>query len=220
MTPKAEPEARSDAEYRVAGVIPAAGASRRMGRPKGLLEIGGRTFARRVTEALAGGGCDPVYAVVEEGDDDLARPFRDAGARVLENADPGDGPVTSLRLALAEVDDGVECVAYLPLDHPLVEARHVADLIAAARRSGASLALPVHGSKRGHPALFGRALFDELLDPALQGGARTVVHRHLAEACLLVCEDAAVVTDIDTPEAYRAALQRHETVDASARGGR
>lgn len=224
MTPKARSAAaaatRSGDGSSVAGVVPAAGASRRMGHPKGLLEIGGRSFARRVTEALAGGGCEPVYAVVAAGDAELAGRFREAGARVLENPDPGEGPITSLRLAVAEIDDRVERVVYLPVDHPLVEAHHVADLIAAADRTGASLALPVHASKRGHPALFGRALFDELLDPALQGGARTVVHRHLDEACLLPCDDPAVVTDIDTPEAYQAARRLHDDVDARAGGAR
>lgn len=202
---------RSGQTGRVVGVVPAAGASRRMGRPKGLLEIGGKSFARRVTEALAHGGCAPVYGVVEAGDDELARRFRTAGAQVLENPDPGEGPVTSLRLVLSQIDDGVERVVYLPLDHPLVEARHVAALMVAADRAGAALALPVHGSKRGHPALFGRALFDELLDPALEGGARTVVHRHLEEACLLPCDDPAVIVDIDTPEAYRAARRLYDT---------
>jgi molybdenum cofactor cytidylyltransferase len=64
----------------------------------------------------------------------------------------------------------------------------------------------MHHGKRGHPAVFGAALFAELADPSLEGGARTVVHRHLDRALLVDVEDAGVLTDIDTPEAYAAAL--------------
>ena len=182
-----------------------------MGRPKGFLEIGGRTFTQRVVRALSEGGCDPVYVVVDAGDARLADHARATGASVLENPDPGEGPITSLRLALGRLPDGVEAVVYLPLDHALVEPEHVAELLAAAARSGAPLALPVHGGKRGHPAFFRRMLFEELTDPLLEGGARTVVHRHLGRAHLLPCDDVAVITDMDTPEAYERGRRLHAT---------
>lgn len=181
----------------------------RMGRPKGLLEIGGRPFVDRVVRALGEGGCDPVFLVVSPKEEALAEIGRAAGAVVLENPAPGEGPITSLRLALAALPADFAGVAYLPLDHALVEARHVRALLAAVRESGARLALPVHGTKRGHPAYFGRELFGELSDPSLAGGARTVVHRHLDGARLLEM-DRAVVTDIDTPEAYAEALRDWE----------
>lgn len=201
----------------VAGVVPAAGASRRMGRPKGFLEIGGRTFGQRVVRALTEGGCDPVYVVVAADDPELAVHMRETDATVLENPDPGEGPITSLRLALSRLSDDVEGLVYLPLDHALVEPTHVADLLAAARRTDAPLALPVHEGERGHPAFFRHVLFDELLDPALEGGARTVVHRHLERACLVPSDDVAVITDMDTPEAYERGVRLHAW--ASGAGG-
>lgn len=189
-----------------AGVIPAAGASVRMGRPKALLRVGEATFLARAVRALGEGGCDPVLVVVAAGDDAGAREAREAGARVLTNADPGEGPITSLRLALAALEDDVPGLVMLPVDHPLVRPGTVAELLAAARSTGAPLTLPRHAGERGHPAIFGAALFDELTDPALEGGARTVTHRHLPQALLLDVDDPGVLTDIDTPEIYRAVL--------------
>jgi molybdenum cofactor cytidylyltransferase len=147
-----------------------------------------------------------VLVVVAEGDEVLAAEATAAGARVLENAAPGDGPITSLRLALAALGDSVEGLAYLPVDHPMVRADTVSALLAAARAAGAALTLPVHRGERGHPAIFGAALFAELSDQALEGGARTVVHRHLHEALLVEVQDAGVLSDIDTPEAYASVL--------------
>jgi len=189
-----------------AGVIPSAGASSRMGRPKALLPLGGETFLQRTVRTLRSGGCDPVLVVVARGEKQLAQEAERAGARVLFNPDPGEGPITSLRVALEELGDSVPGLAYLPVDHPMVRAETVATLLAAARDAAAALTVPMHDGKRGHPCVFGAALFAELTDPSLQGGARTVVHRHLDRALLVEVHDAGVLTDIDTPEAYAAVL--------------
>lgn len=194
-----------------AGVVPSCGASKRMGRDKGLLEVEGRTFLRRTVETLAGGGCDPVLVVVAEGETALAAEASAAGAVVLLNPDPGDGPITSLRIALAALDGSVAGVVYLPVDHPMVRPDTVRHLIGEARSSTAPLTVPLHDAKRGHPAVFGRALFAELSDPTLQGGAKTVVHRHLSQARLVDVEDEGVVIDIDTPDAYHAVLSEGQT---------
>ncbi len=171
-----------------------------MGSPKGTLELDGRTFPERVTHALAAGGCERVVVVVGEDEAEVRAEAGRLEVDVLVNPDPGEGPITSLRLALAHIDEGTDAIAWLPLDHALVTPVQVRHLLEAAATSGAPLTLPAHRGKRGHPAVFRRALFAELADPELRGGARTVVHRHLERACLLDFADPAVVIDIDTPE--------------------
>lgn len=173
-----------------------------MGRSKALLEIEGQTFVHRVVRSLVEGGCEPVIVVTCAGDDAVIAKARAAGARTLTNPDPGEGPITSLRLAIAELSGSVEGIAYLPVDHPLVRPATVARLIGESRASGALLTLPMHGPKRGHPAIFRAELFPELVDPMLSGGARVVVHRHLPDARIVDVEDAGVIADIDTPEAF------------------
>lgn len=193
---------------RVAGVIPAAGSSTRMGRPKALLDAGGRSFVAAAVGALVAGGCDPVVVVTGPDQPDVARRAKAAGALVLENPEPGEGPITSLRLALAVLGEHTDAVAFLPVDHPLVLPETVALLLEVFREGDTSLVLPVRDGARGHPALLGRALFPALLDPGLEGGARVVVHEHLDGARLVPVEDPGVLQDIDTPEAYRAAFSR------------
>ncbi len=191
---------------RVAGVVPAAGSSLRMGRPKALLDAGGRSFVAAVVGSLVGGGCDPVVVVTGVGQHDVRRRAEAAGAVVLQNPAPGEGPITSLRLALAALGTAVDGVALLPVDHPAVRPETVADLLAAFIAAGTPLLLPTLNGRRGHPTFFHRRLFAELLDPRLEGGARAVVHRHLEEATLMEVLDLGILADIDTPEAYRAAF--------------
>jgi molybdenum cofactor cytidylyltransferase len=174
-----------------------------MGTPKAMLTLEGRTFVKRVVHALGEGGCATVHVVVAKGDDVTAAEAERSGARVLRNPSPGEGPITSLRMVLQALEPDVDGVAWLPLDHPLVTPDVVRTILEAAADGCVPLTIPVHGRKRGHPAVFARTLFAELLDPGLEGGARTVVHRHLHEARLVGIDDPGVIEDIDTPEAYR-----------------
>lgn len=197
---------------RIVGVVPASGASQRMGRDKAVMELEGRTFVQRVVDALRAGGCDDVIVVVPKPSTVIYTAAFATGARVLTNPDPGEGPITSMRVAIEQLDDSVDAIAWLPVDFPLVDGSMVRRLCELARKTSAPLTLPVHEyfvedvrhEKRGHPAIFSRALFSELLDPELQGGARTVVHRHLKHATIEVVRDPRVATDIDTPTTYEA----------------
>ena len=163
-----------------------------------------------MTTALRDGGCDPILVVYDPAEPAVSAEARrlevEAGVITLENPEPGEGPITSLRLALSHLPEHCEGVAWLPLDYPLVDGPVVGRLLEAAAESGAPLTLPMHAEKRGHPALFRRPLFAELVDPELAGGARIVVHRHLSEACIVPFDENAVVIDVDTPEAYDALL--------------
>ncbi|HSM59328.1 MAG TPA: nucleotidyltransferase family protein, partial [Longimicrobiales bacterium] len=199
----------ADPTPRVAGIVPCAGESSRMGASKALLDAGGRSFLAAVIGSLVAGGCEPVVVVVGPGQEDEARRARAAGAHVLVNPEPGEGPITSLRLALAALPPDAAGAAFLPVDHPLVRPETVQALTAAFELGSAPVVLPVHAGRRGHPVLFRRDVFPELMDPALEGGARTVVHAHLDEADLVPVEDAGVLQDLDTPEAYRSAF-RHD----------
>jgi len=194
------------------GVVPAAGRSRRMGHPKALLDLEGETFLRRVVRILLAGGCERVAVVARPEDDGARREAADAGAHLLVNRDPGDGPITSLRCAITSLRPLPDSIVWLPVDHPCVSPVTVRALIDAALTGDAPITLPVHGNERGHPAVFSRSVYDELLDPGLDGGARTVVHRHLPRARLVPTDDRGVLIDIDTQEDYRAVLGRNRGV--------
>jgi len=90
-------------------------------------------------------------------------------------------------------------------------------LLDATRSAESALTVPMYRSKRGHPAIFGKALFLELLDPELEGGAKTVVYRHLPDALLVEVDDEGVMIDIDTPAAYEAVLTSERVSAGGAR---
>ncbi|HUE96024.1 MAG TPA: nucleotidyltransferase family protein [Longimicrobiaceae bacterium] len=189
----------------IAGVVLAAGRSSRMGSPKALLELSGRSFLDRIVAAFREGGCDPV--IVVSGPDTLpgATEVREralaAGARIAMNPDPGSEQIESLRVALRSLTGPVDGAIVSPVDSPRVDAATVAALIAAAH-GGAPVAVPTVEGRRGHPILFGAAVLPELFEP-LPEGARTILRRHEERLVEVPVENRDVLLDIDTPEQYR-----------------
>ena len=189
----------------VGGIVLAAGGSRRMGRPKAMLEIDGVTFLERAIRTLAAGGCDPVVAVLGEGEAEgtAGRIAQASGARPVENALAEAEQIDSLRIGLDALPEDAEAAVALPVDHPLASPAVVAALVHAFRSSGESIVRPVYRDRPGHPVLFARTIWKELAEPDLEHGARDVVHRHASEIRDVPLDDRGVVIDIDTPGDYQ-----------------
>lgn len=189
----------------VGGVVLAAGRSSRMGEPKALLELEGRTFLERAIDTLRAGGCDFVAAVLAAGEA-TRRPgelARSRGARPVENRLEGAQQVDSLRIGLEALPEDAEAAIALPVDHPLADAQAVAALIRTFHASGAPIVRPVYRDRPGHPVLFARVVWGELADPDLAEGARDVVRRHAGEIRDVPIDDRGVTVDVDTPDDYQ-----------------
>ena len=191
------------ADLNIDGIILAAGASRRMGEPKPLLEIEGTTFLERAVHLLRDAGCRYVIAVINNTDDWIARIADTSGAAVVINDDPASEQIDSIRLGIANLPDGYDAVAILPVDFPRVQQRTVSRLIEEYNRNPSPVLNPSHNGEPGHPVIFARDVVAELLRPDLPHGARTVIDEHQGEARTLDVNDAGVLIDIDTPADYQ-----------------
>ena len=184
-----------------AALLPAAGASRRMGRPKLLLPFHGRPLIAAVVDALRAGGAGTIVLVTAPEDGELRAWARQAGVEVAINPDPERGMLSSIQEGLAIVRrDQVLLVS--PADLPRLRAASVAELLRRMTAAGAPLAVPVYQGKRGHPLAIAPALIPEIfaLDPAI--GLKQLRDRHEAELLEVAVDDPGVVQDVDTPEDY------------------
>jgi CTP:molybdopterin cytidylyltransferase MocA len=189
---------------RVAGIVLAAGASTRMGRPKALLPAGAGTLLAACVAPHLEAGLDPVVVVLGS---HAAEIQRDAGLpadrrlRVVVNPSWPEGMASSLRAGLSACREaGVEAALVALGDQPSVTRARIEALVAA-WIPGAALAVPVHEGRVGHPVLFARGLWPEL--EALEGdiGGREVVRRHWDRAIQV---PAPPLLDLDTPADYQA----------------
>jgi molybdenum cofactor cytidylyltransferase len=181
-----------------AGLILAAGESRRMGTPKALLEYCGETFVDRLSGLFAG-LCSPVIVVLGANADEIrARAARPA--EFVFNPDYRTGQTGSLQCGLRAVPPQAEGVLFTLVDHPAVAAATLDRLLAGPRPL---VRVPRYQGRRGHPVWFRRELIAEFLALPETGAARDVVRAHSAETEFLDVDDAGVVADIDDPAAYR-----------------
>jgi molybdenum cofactor cytidylyltransferase len=187
---------------RIVAVILAAGFGTRMGGPKALLRIGGESFLARATRVLGRPGVEAVAAVVGREVRAVASAAAPpAGLALLVNPRPEEGMLASILRGVDEAEaTGADAVLLHPVDHPLVEPSTV-DRVVAALQGGAVIAVPTHGSRRGHPGGFARAAWAALRAAPAARGARAVLADH-PEWVVHVPGDPGCVRGIDTPADY------------------
>ena len=156
---------------RVAAIVLAAGASRRLGRPKQDVVFEGETLLARATR-IAREVTDEVIVVTRE-----------------NNPEAAEGMAASIRIGVAAA--GSESRILITLcDQPLVTADHLRALVAV----DAPIVATGYAGIAGVPAVFDPQFIPELL--ALRGdvGARSIIARHGAH--VVPFEDAAVDVDV------------------------
>jgi molybdenum cofactor cytidylyltransferase len=193
----------------ITALILAAGKSQRLGYPKALLSLGHETFAARLLRLAGEAGVDTCRIVLGYRARDLRRLLQLPDEVVVVNQRYEEGQLVSLQCGL----QGLSCDAVLvmPVDHPAISV-HVLRQIISRFRLGRPLAvIPTYKGRGGHPTLFSKALFPELLECPPEVGARAVLNRHRGDICYLPTTEPAVIMDVDTADDYRRLLQFHGT---------
>ncbi len=188
-------------------ILLAAGAGRRMGESKALLDLGGEPALRRCLQALSAGGCDELRVVLGARAEEERRALAPAAPDIVVNEHPEAGQTGSVKLALARGAGRGACFVLHTVDHPLLQARDVARLRAAfeGRADGQRIVVPVVGGRRGHPALFEAALAAEILALGEDEPVHRVVRGDPARVLEVALENPWLVRDLDTPEDLAAA---------------
>ena len=188
----------------VDGIVLAAGRSTRMGQSKAQLELpSGRTFLEQAVHTLRDAGCRYVVAVVNDTEDWTARLADVAGAAVVINDKPASEQIDSIRLGIAHLPDDSEAAVILPVDVPKVKTRTVAAVLQAFAQDKSAVVVPTHNGTPGHPVLFARSVFGELMAEPLPRGAESIVEAHAADRAEIEVDDAGVLFDVDLPAEYR-----------------
>ncbi|WP_255576610.1 nucleotidyltransferase family protein [Cryobacterium sp. 1639] len=197
------------ASPRVAGLVLAAGAGSRYGRPKAtVVDAAGEPWLVRAVLALEAAGCDPVLLVLGAGAaqaETLLRAATDRFERpdrlcVVHADDWATGLSASLDAGLTRLQadpafgDNLAAVAVVPVDVPDLTAAAVRRVIADATVD--SLRQAHFDGRPGHPVVIGRAHWAPLR-AGLTGdtGARPYLLAH--RVVPVACDDLGTGLDVD-----------------------
>lgn len=180
----------------VAAIILAAGASRRLGRPKQLVEIAGETLLARAVRVASEAAFAPVVVVVgnEAG---FADQLIGGDVVLVRNIAADEGIASSIRRGIEAVD-GSNCSGALLMtcDQPRVTPEHLRALAADETAVSGSL----YAGRIGVPAYFPASSFESLLQLRGDVGARELLRRARA----VPAEELAL--DVDTEEDVERAI--------------
>ncbi|HET9401445.1 MAG TPA: nucleotidyltransferase family protein [Candidatus Acidoferrales bacterium] len=193
----------------LAALILAAGESRRMGSPKALLPYQDKTFVEHLLEVTRHPRVSVQRVVLGASAAAIRERLHLAEGSVVVNDQWELGQLSSIQAGIRSLEDEPTDGAMIcPVDHPLVSAPLVAMLIDEFDRTGAQrgIVLPVYRGKRGHPVIFARRFYDQLLAAPNDKGARAIVWQNPSEIREIETSEEGVVLNINDPDAYRKAV--------------
>ncbi len=149
----------------IVAVVLSAGESSRMGRPKALLPINGQTFIEKIVGALKQTAVAKVIVILGHNAEQMKPRIEHLPVEILVNPNYKLGQLSSLQVAVRRLETETACDGMLVhlVDHPYIDARLVESMIERFYATAKLIVVPRYGTKRGHPVIFSRALFNELL---------------------------------------------------------
>jgi len=186
-------------------LILAAGLSSRMGSPKTLLPWGGNiTVIEHITRTAQAAQIGSVWVITGHAAERVAPLVTALGAQVVYNNDYAKKEIlSSLKTGLRALPDSCGAALVLLGDMPFMTAEVIRAVVSVWNSQHPMAVAPTFNGQRGHPILFDRALWPEIL--ALPDGSapRAMLQAQPDLLCLIPVGDEGILTDLDTPEDYR-----------------
>ena len=182
-------------------MVLAAGLSLRMGRPKLLLDWGGKPVVRRAVERVKAGGVDEVVIVLGHEGQAIREALKGLPVRFVKNPEPEAGQAGSIACGVAVLGPAVSAALIALGDQPALPPEVIPRLLQAFKETGKPIVAPLYRGVQGNPVLFAATVFPELRTLTGDRGARSVVEKDPPRVAL-VSFDFPMPADLDTFEDY------------------
>lgn len=178
----------------VTAIILAAGASKRLGRPKQLVRINDETLIDRTIRIAREAGIAHIIVVLGANADAIRHSAKLQNVQITINNEWQKGMASSIRNGLGALPPETEAIVLLNCDQPAVTPAHLQALIA--ELSHSSIAASTYADRTGTPAAFLHQQVEDLKSLRGDQGARSLLRGD--EVARLALPDGDF--DIDTPE--------------------
>jgi molybdenum cofactor cytidylyltransferase len=179
-----------------------------MGTQKLLLPYAGATVIRHIVDRVAASSVDRIVVVAGRDAAGVRAATDGSRATVVVNETSDGDMLSSVRCGLRALPAECEAALVVLGDQPSITAELVDHLIGASAASGRGIVVPAYQGRRGHPLLFSLDYRSEVLTGYDGVGLKGLLETHADDVFELAVADDDVVTDMDVPDDYRAALRR------------
>lgn len=186
-------------------IILAAGASSRMGIPKQLLLVDGKTLIKRICDTAMDTPCHPIVTVLGANRNLIRKETERMPITVIDNPQWENGMSSSIKMGLAGAymtEKAIEAAIFLTVDMPYVNAELINKMIEKAESDEKiEIVACKYDNQMGIPVLFKRGLFTDLLELTGDEGAKKVVMKNKDKTAFLDFPEGKL--DLDTIDEYR-----------------
>ena len=182
----------------ISAIVLAAGKSERMGSPKALLPISGRTFLENILDAISHTSIEETAVVVGHHRKEIEAAVKLHS--VVFNADYEKGMITSFQAGIRALSWDASGAFLFLVDHPIVEPSTIEAMIA--NLAPNRIILPTFEGRRGHPVLFSSEVLEEILALPSTEGANIVVRKDPGRIVEVPVNAPGILVDVDTPEQF------------------
>ena len=195
----------------VAGVVLAAGESRRMGRLKALLPFGNRTVIEQVLHPLLQLDLVSITVVLGHRAEEIAAVLKALPVHLVTNPHYRDGMTTSVQAALHHITPLPDAYLLALVDQPQLGITPVQRVLTAFDQTDKGFVIPTWNGKRGHPIILAARYRQEVLALGPDQGLNLVTRSHPDDTLELPMSDDDILRDMDYQEEYEAELQRWQS---------
>ena len=187
-------------------IILAAGESKRMGMPKGLLNFKGKPFLTYQIEQLSDMGFTKIIAVFGKNEDIYKEKIPELnGITVIVNPTPEKGQFSSIQCGLLSLSNVSQSATFiLPVDVPCPNFDVWEKLAVELILTDAYASIPEFQGKKGHPVLISEKFKQHLMTSDSDNRLDFEIHKLIDQqkAKIISVTDRKVTLNINTPEEW------------------
>ena len=192
----------------ICAIVLAAGQSRRMGAQKLLLPYAQKTVIRNIVDQLLDSRLEEIFVVVGNDKEKITQQLVERPVHIMTNPDPQAEMLSSVRCGLQALPQPCQAVLVALADQLGITSEVINSLLAGFSSSEKDILVPVFQGKRGHPLLFARRYFPEVLNRFDGIGLRGILDAHPEDIYEMNVSTNAVLEDMDYPQDYRRELTK------------
>jgi molybdenum cofactor cytidylyltransferase len=187
----------------ISAIILAAGESKRMGKPKQLMPLGGSTILEQTIDNLLNSEVNEVIVVIGNRAEEMNKLIANMPVRVALNPAYHEGMSTSIIAGLNLIDNRAQAIMLALADQPFIDSQTINRLIDEFSTNNKGIAIPVYHGKRGHPVIFAIKYKEQLLRLKGDIGGRQIVKGYPDDILEVAVDSENIITDVDTINDYQ-----------------